>query len=67
MFRPSADVLYSNTLMRYCTHMEMASRQTAVWLPEISTEWLRKQAFERNVSQSQVVRELLEAERAKAA
>ncbi len=43
------------------------NRQTTIWLPGDLYQWLRKEAFDRNVTQSQLVRELLEAERAKRA
>lgn len=40
-------------------------KQTTVWLPADLYQWLRKEAFDRAVTQSQVIRELIEAERAK--
>jgi len=43
----------------------MEPRQTTVTLPEDLYQWLRKEAFNRNISQSQLIRELLEAERAR--
>lgn len=41
------------------------NRQTTVWLPAGLYQWLRQAAFDRSVTQSQIIRELLEAERAK--
>jgi hypothetical protein len=43
------------------------NKQTTVWLPPELRAWLRREAFERDVTQSQIIRELLEAERAKRA
>jgi hypothetical protein len=39
------------------------NKQTTLWLPPDLYQWLRKEAFDRNISQSQLIRELLEAER----
>jgi hypothetical protein len=41
------------------------NRQTTIWLTGDLWAWLRAAAFARGVTQSQIVRELLEAERAK--
>jgi Arc/MetJ-type ribon-helix-helix transcriptional regulator len=38
-------------------------RQTSVLLPSDLYDWLRREAFDRGVSQSQVIREALEAVR----
>lgn len=45
--------------------MSEDKKQTTVWLPTDLYQWLRREAFDRGVTQSQVVQELLEAERAK--
>jgi len=45
----------------------MDPKQTTIWLPDDLYEWLRREAFERKISQSQLVRGLLEAERARLA
>lgn len=36
-------------------------RQTSTWLPETQYKWLRRTAFDRMVSQSQIIRELIAA------
>lgn len=38
--------------------------QTTLWLPPEQYEWLRRAAFDRKVSQSQIVRELISAAQA---
>ena len=43
------------------------NKQTTILLPADLYEWLRTEAFSRKISQSQLIRELLEAERARAA
>ena len=45
--------------------MEPGTRQTTVWLTDGLYQWLRREAFERSVSQSQVIRDLIEAEQAR--
>ena len=45
--------------------MDEPNRQTTVWLPPDLYQWLRRQAFDRSITQSQVIRELIEAERAR--
>ena len=40
-------------------------KQTSVHLPAALYAWLRRESFDRNISQSQLVRELLERERAR--
>jgi len=42
-----------------------SNKQTTIWLPNDLYQWLRKEAFDRGITQSRLVRELLEAERAR--
>lgn len=40
-------------------------KQTSVWLTEDHYQWLRQEAFTRGITQSQVIRDLIDAERAR--
>ena len=37
------------------------TRQTSLWLPASQYDWLRRTAFDRRVSQSEIIRELIAA------
>lgn len=43
--------------------MKDARKQTTVWLPADLYRWLRHEAIERDITQSEFIRRLLEAER----